>query len=137
MQALEGKDITIQGTGSQTRSFQYVDDLVEGLIKLMNSDYSQPVNLGSPDEISVKVISVLDLFLIVCLVSLQELAEKVLNIVKTSTSTVKYEPSAVDDPVRSRPDVSVAAEKIKWRPVIGLEEGLQRSVDYFRKELHD
>ena len=123
MQALRGEDITVFGDGSQTRSFCYVDDLIDGLIKLMNSsdDFTGPVNLGNPVEFSIL-----------------ELAEKVIELVNSthktqhSKSKIVYKPLPQDDPVRRKPDISLAKEKLNWQPKVNLEEGLTKTIEYFR-----
>jgi UDP-glucuronate decarboxylase len=116
VQALQGRDITIYGDGSQTRSFCYVDDLVDGLIRLMDSDESVtgPINLGNPGEFSIR-----------------ELAEKVVNLVDSGSKLV-FEPLPQDDPTQRKPDISQANEVLGWQPGISLEEGLPRTVEYFR-----
>jgi UDP-glucuronate decarboxylase len=116
VQALRGDPITIYGDGSQTRSFCYVDDLVEALIGLMGtpSDFVGPMNLGNPGEISVK-----------------KLAEMVISMTKSKSKLVhKNLPN--DDPTRRCPDISLARERLDWTPKVPLEEGLQRTIDYFR-----
>ena len=117
VQALQGNDITIYGDGSQTRSFCYVDDLVDGLIRLMESekDVTGPVNLGNPGEFSIK-----------------ELAEKVMAMTG-SGSKIVYEPLPQDDPTQRQPDITRAKEKLGWEPKIALDEGLPRTIEYFRK----
>jgi nucleoside-diphosphate-sugar epimerase len=115
IQALQGKDITIYGTGSQTRSFQYVDDLVNGLMKLMNGNYSQPVNLGNPDEYSVK-----------------EFAHLIKEIIQ-SNSTIKYLPATQDDPRQRKPDITTAQERIGWKPIVPVKVGLEKTIAYFRQ----
>jgi UDP-glucuronate decarboxylase len=119
VQALNGKDITIYGDGSQTRSFQYVDDLVNGVIKLMETPDSitLPVNIGNPDEFSIK-----------------ELADKVIEITG-SKSKITFEPLPADDPTQRKPDISKAKEILKWEPKIKLEEGLVKTIEYFKKTL--
>lgn len=117
IQALQGKDITIYGSGKQTRSFQFVDDLVEGLIRLMNSNYTQPVNLGNPDEYTVG-----------------DFATLIKDITK-SNSTIKMLPATTDDPQQRRPDITTAKEKIGWAPKVPVREGLTKAIAYFRKEL--
>ena len=119
VQALKGQDITIYGDGSQTRSFCYVDDLVDGLIRLMESDESVtgPVNLGNPGEFSIL-----------------ELAEKAVEHTGSSSSIV-YEQLPTDDPMQRRPDISKARETLDWEPVVTLDQGLARTVDYFREYL--
>ena len=116
MQALNGRDITIYGDGSQTRSFCFVDDLVDGLIRLMNSqkEVTGPVNLGNPGEFSIR-----------------ELAEKVVAQIG-STSKIVYEPLPEDDPTQRQPDIAQAREVLGWEPGIPLDEGLPRTIDYFR-----
>jgi len=121
MQALEGQEITIYGDGSQTRSFCYVDDLIGGLIKLMNSadDFSGPVNLGNPVEFSIL-----------------ELAQKVIELTQSSSEIV-FKPLPEDDPVRRKPDSSLAKERLHWEPVITLEEGLGNTIEYFKTIVRD
>ena len=118
VQALQGNDITIYGDGSQTRSFCYVDDLVDGLIRLMESDeeITGPINLGNPGEFSIK-----------------ELAEKVLALV-TNGSKLVYEPLPEDDPTQRQPNIEQAKEVLGWEPKIPLNEGLPKTVDYFAKD---
>ncbi len=119
VQALRGEDITIFGDGSQTRSFQYVDDLIEGLMKLMETSdqYTGPVNLGNPVEISIG-----------------ELAEKIILLTGSASKLVFY-PLPQDDPLRRMPDISLAERDLDWHPRVELEEGLKRTIDYFRKNL--
>ena len=119
VQALEGRDITIYGDGSQTRSFCYVDDLLNGMMALMNYNgvHPEPVNIGNPGEFS-----------------LLELAEKV--IAKTGTSSkIVFEPLPQDDPKQRKPDINRAKTVLGWEPTIALDEGLTRTIDYFRKVL--
>jgi UDP-glucuronate decarboxylase len=117
MQALQNKDITIYGDGSQTRSFQYVDDLIEGMMKMMDNDnFIGPVNLGNPNEFSIK-----------------ELAEKVLKLIPESKSRIIYKELPPDDPKQRKPDISLAKEKLDWQPKIELEQGLVKTIEYFRK----
>ncbi|MBQ8481735.1 MAG: SDR family oxidoreductase [Alphaproteobacteria bacterium] len=116
-QALNNQNITIYGDGSQTRSFCYVDDLIKALILMMNSgkSFTGPVNLGNPQEFSIK-----------------ELAEKI--IAKTnSNSRIIFKALPLDDPTRRRPDISLALEKLSWQPKIGIDEGLDKTIEYFRK----
>lgn len=117
MQALEGKDITIYGDGEQTRSFQYVDDLLEGMIRMMNSreGFTGPVNMGNPDEFTIK-----------------ELAEKVIELTGTKSKIV-YEPLPQDDPMQRQPDISLARKELDWQPHIKLEEGLIKTIAYFEE----
>lgn len=116
VQALRGEDITIYGDGSQTRSFQYVDDLIEGMIRTMNTgdSFTGPVNLGNPDEFSML-----------------ELAEKVISLTK-SKSKIVYLPLPSDDPRQRQPNISLAKEKLDWSPKIKLDEGLLKTIEYFR-----
>lgn len=115
VQALKGEDITIYGDGSQTRSFQYVDDLINGIVMMMDcEDFTGPVNLGNPGEFTVK-----------------ELAEKVIE--KTgSSSKITYHPLPGDDPKIRKPDNSLAHEKLGWEPKITLDEGLIPAIEYFK-----
>ena len=116
MQALQGKDITIYGDGSQSRSFCFVDDLVEGLIRLMNSvdGITGPINLGNPNEFTIK-----------------ELAEKVINMVNPGAKII-YQPLPEDDPTQRQPDITQAKAKLNWNPGISLDEGLKPTINYFR-----
>jgi UDP-glucuronate decarboxylase len=119
VQALQGKDITIYGDGSQTRSFQYVDDLLDGLIKLMatGDDFTGPVNLGNPGEFTIK-----------------SLAEMVIKMIG-SKSKIVYLPLPQDDPKQRKPDISLAKKELAWEPHIRLEEGLAQTIAYFREVL--
>src|SRR4029077_11678098 len=117
IQALKGEDITIYGDGMQTRAFCYVDDLIEGWLRLMDhthDDFTGPVNLGNPVEISIK-----------------QLAEMILKLVGGKSNLIKARPLPVDDPVQRCPDISLAHEKLKWEPKVDLEEGLARTITYF------
>jgi UDP-glucuronate decarboxylase len=116
VQALHNKDITLYGDGSQTRSFQYVDDLVEGMTRLMATDDSVigPVNVGNPNEFTIK-----------------ELAEKVIKITGSSSKFV-YRDLPSDDPKQRQPDISLAKKILDWKPVIELNEGLKLTIDYFK-----
>ena len=117
VQALKGKDISIFGDGSHTRSFQYVDDLVEGLILLMKApdEFTGPVNIGNPEEISIN-----------------DLAQLILKLTG-SKSSIKYGPLPDNDPARRKPDIQLAKEKLDWQPTIPLETGLKNTIDYFSK----
>ena len=119
VQALQGKDITIYGDGSQTRSFQYVDDLMRGMVAMMEnrSGFVGPVNLGNPDEFTIK-----------------ELAQKVIGLTE-SKSKIIYTDLPKDDPRKRRPDISLAKEKLDWEPTIKLEEGLIGTIEYFKNTL--
>lgn len=119
VQALKNEDITIYGDGKQTRSFCYVDDLIDGMIKLMNSpkEFSGPVNVGNPGEFTML-----------------ELAQKVISLTG-SDSKIVYEPLPSDDPMQRKPVIDLAREQLSWEPQIPLEEGLQRTIAYFREIL--
>ena len=119
VQALRGADITIYGDGAQTRSFCYVDDIIEGLVSLMASagDFTGPVNLGNPDEISMLT-----------------LAEKILALTN-SKSKLTFKPLPEDDPRQRQPDIGLARRTLNWQPRVSLEDGLRATVDYFRRRL--
>lgn len=119
VQALKGEDITVYGDGSQTRSFCYVDDMIDGLIKLMNSpdDVTGPINLGNPQEFSIL-----------------ELAETVIKLTG-SRSKIIYKPLPPDDPKQRCPDIALAKRILNWQPSTPLEEGLKRTIEYFRRLL--
>ena len=115
VQALKNEDITIYGDGSQTRSFCYVDDLVEGMIRLMNSEgCTGPVNIGNPDEHTIK-----------------ELAEKIISMTG-SESKIVYKPLPSDDPTRRKPTIELARDELGWEPQVKLMDGLQKTIEYFR-----
>jgi UDP-glucuronate decarboxylase len=115
MQALKGEDITVFGDGSQTRSFCYVDNMIDGLTKLMNTpdDFVGPVNLGNPKEFSIL-----------------DLAEKVIKMTG-SKSKIIFEPLPLDDPRQRQPDITLAKERLNWNPTISLDEGLKKTIEYF------
>ena len=118
VQALKGEDLTIYGEGTQTRSFCYVSDLIEALARAMDSEgFPGPMNIGNPVEFTVL-----------------ELAEKVLKLTG-SKSRIVYKPLPSDDPVRRCPDISLAKSKLGWEPRVGLEEGLGKTIEYFRDKL--
>jgi UDP-glucuronate decarboxylase len=117
IQALQNKDITIYGDGNQTRSFQYVNDLVDGLVKLMNSDYDGPVNIGNPDEYSIK-----------------NFAEQIKDMT-SSKSKIIYLPKVADDPTQRNPDITTAKAKINWSPQWHVKDGLAKAVEYFQTVL--
>ncbi len=117
VQSLKNEDITVYGKGNQTRSFQYVDDLVEGMIRMMNSrdDFYGPVNIGNPDEFTIL-----------------ELAEKIIGLT-SSKSKITFMPLPQDDPMQRKPDISLAKKELKvWEPNIKLEEGLLKTIEYFK-----
>lgn len=115
VQALKGEDITVAGDGSQTRSFQYVDDLLEGMIRMMQTDkgFTGPVNIGNPNEFTIL-----------------ELAKKVIELTG-SRSKIKYIPLPSDDPTQRKPDISLAKKKLSWQPTIQLNKGLTKTIEYF------
>ena len=113
-QALRGEDLTVFGDGSQTRSFCYVDDLVEGIVRLLHSNYSQPVNIGNPNEISIS-----------------DFAEEIIQLTGT-TQKVIYKDLPLDDPKQRQPDIAKAKEILNWEPKIGRAEGLKRTYAYFQ-----
>ncbi len=118
VQALRGEPITIYGSGNQTRSFCYVDDLVTGMIAMMDQDeITGPVNLGNPAEQSIK-----------------ELAATIIELTGSS-SAIDFRPLPQDDPVRRKPDIALAREKLRWEPVVPIREGLARTIAYFRSTL--
>ena len=118
VQALTGQDLTVYGEGQQTRSFCYVSDLVEGLVRLMNRDgVSDPVNLGNPGEYTI-----------------MEVAQKILGFIKTP-STIIHRPLPADDPGRRRPDITRARELLGWQPTVPLEAGLKETIPYFAHRL--
>lgn len=113
-QALRGEDLTIFGDGSQTRSFCYVDDLVEGIVRLLKSDYAYPVNIGNPSEISIK-----------------DFAEEIINLTGTEQKVI-YKDLPVDDPKQRRPDITKAQDLLDWNPTVDRSEGLKRTYAYFK-----
>ncbi|MBO7596495.1 MAG: SDR family oxidoreductase [Bacteroidales bacterium] len=119
VQALSNKPITIYGDGSQTRSFQYVDDLIEGMVRTMATpdDFTGPVNIGNPGEFTIK-----------------QLAEKIIGMTG-SRSEIIYKPLPSDDPVRRRPDISLAQKNLDWQPMVNLEQGLAKTIAYFEDYL--
>jgi dTDP-glucose 4,6-dehydratase len=116
-QALRGDPLTVYGDGSQTRAFCYVDDLVDGIYRLLMSDETEPVNIGNPDEITIK-----------------EFAEEIIEITGTGSS-ITYEELPKDDPQVRQPDISRAKEILGWEPAVDRREGLRRTLDYFKKKI--
>jgi Nucleoside-diphosphate-sugar epimerases len=116
VQALKGEDITVYGDGSQTRSFCYIDDMVDGIIKMMNSPkgFTGPVNLGNPSEVSIL-----------------ELAEMILKLTK-SKSKIVFKPLPQDDPKQRQPDITLAKSQLNWEPKVPLQEGLIKTIEYFK-----
>jgi UDP-glucuronate decarboxylase len=119
IQALQNKPLTIYGSGDQTRSFQYVDDLVEGLYALMNGEYDLPVNLGNPDEYSVN-----------------KFAEHIKEITNSESQIVHLEKSQ-DDPTQRKPLIDVAKKELNWEPKVTVEEGLKKTIEYFQRVLDE
>lgn len=117
VQAIEGKDITIYGDGLQTRSFCFVSDLVEGIVRLMNSDkaITGPINIGNPSEFTVK-----------------QLAEMIISMTK-SESTIVYKPLPQDDPKKRKPDITLAMRELEWIPMVEIHEGLEKTIKYFEE----
>ncbi len=113
-QALRGEDLTVFGDGSQTRSFCYVDDLIEGIYRLLQSDYASPVNIGNPDEITIK-----------------QFCEEIIKLTGTDQKIV-YKPLPQDDPKQRRPDITKARELLKWEPKVNRAEGLKITYEYFK-----
>jgi dTDP-glucose 4,6-dehydratase len=116
-QALTGEDVTIFGDGTQTRSFTYVSDLVDGVLRLMEASTNDPVNIGNPHEVTI-----------------EEIARTIIRLVG-SRSTLVYRPLPVDDPKQRRPDITRARTLLGWEPKVGLEEGLLKTVGYFKTKL--
>jgi len=114
LQALNNEPINVYGDGSQTRSFQYISDLIEGLYRLMNQDYNNPINLGNPNEFTIL-----------------ELAKKIIELID-SNSEIIFKPLPEDDPKQRQPDITLAKEKLGWQPNIQLEEGLKKTIDWFK-----
>jgi dTDP-glucose 4,6-dehydratase len=116
-QALRNEDVTVFGDGSQTRSFTYITDLVDGIIKLMLSKEHGPINIGNPREMTIK-----------------EIAETIIRMTG-SKSTIIYKPLPTDDPKQRRPDITLARTLLKWEPKVSLEEGLVKTLEYFRTKV--
>ena len=115
LQTLRNEPIQIYGDGNQTRSFCYVSDLIEGMYRMMNTDdFTGPVNIGNPGEFTMI-----------------ELAEKVIELTG-SKSEIIHKPLPIDDPMKRKPDITLAKEKLKWEPTVELNEGLKKTIDYFR-----
>jgi UDP-glucuronate decarboxylase len=116
--ALKGEDLVIFGDGQQTRSFAYVDDIIDAIVRMMNTDgFIGPVNIGNPDEFTIR-----------------ELADMTIALAR-SKSKIRVEPPRPDDPIRRRPNITLALQKLKWQPTIPLRAGLERTVEHFRREL--
>ena len=118
VQALKGEDITVYGEGSQTRSFCYVDDLIDGMVRMMGSEnFTGPVNLGNPEEFTILA-----------------LAKKIIAMTG-SRSKIVFKPLPSDDPTQRQPDIGLAKQKLGWQPKVTVDEGFKTTIDYFRKEL--
>jgi UDP-glucuronate decarboxylase len=118
VQALKGEDITIYGKGTQTRSFCYVDDLLEGMTRMMDAEnFTGPVNLGNPEEYTIL-----------------ELAQKIITMTG-SRSKISHRPLPSDDPTQRQPDITLAGQKLGWKPDVSVTDGLQKTIEYFKKEL--
>ncbi|TXK47108.1 SDR family oxidoreductase [Pontibacter qinzhouensis] len=117
-QALRGEPLSIFGDGSQTRSFCYVDDLIEGIYRLLLSDYAYPVNIGNPSEITIK-----------------QFAEEICKLTGVELK-LEYQPLPKDDPQKRQPDITKAREVLGWEPQVGREEGLRRTLEYFKENIH-
>ena len=116
VQALINEAITIYGKGNQTRSFQYIDDLIDGMIKMMSTEnFIGPVNIGNPEEFTII-----------------ELAEAIIRLTNSKSKLI-FNPLPEDDPMQRKPDISLAKEKLVWMPKIQLEEGLRKTIDYFKQ----
>jgi dTDP-glucose 4,6-dehydratase len=117
-QALRGEDLTVFGDGSQTRSFCYVDDLIEGIYRLLHSDYTEPVNIGNPAEITIL-----------------DFAKEIVKLTD-SKSTIAFKPLPQDDPKIRKPNIERAREVLKWEPQVDRSEGLKRTLEYFKEEIY-
>ena len=117
VQALQGKNLTIYGDGSQTRSFCYVDDLINGMSGLMNSNHNGPINIGNPNEFKIK-----------------ELAELIIQKINPKLE-ISYLPLPQDDPLQRKPDISLARKELLWEPKINIEEGLEKTIPWFKEEI--
>jgi UDP-glucuronate decarboxylase len=114
-QALRGEDITVYGKGNQTRSFCYVSDLVEGIVRMMECEnFTGPVNLGNPVETTIL-----------------EFAERIIQLTGSSSKII-FQPLPADDPKQRQPDITLAGDKLKWKPAVPVEDGLKLTIDYFR-----
>lgn len=122
MQAIKGEPLTLYGDGEQTRSFQYVHDLVDGLILLMNKNYSEPVNLGNPEEYTIR-----------------NFADMIRDLVSSTTENVdiKILPAALDDPKKRKPDITRAKKYLGWEPGFSVKQGLQETVDWFQLQVKE
>lgn len=122
VQTLQNKDITLYGDGLQTRSFMYIDDLVRGMVQMMNNteNHIGPVNLGNPEELTI-----------------QELAERIIKLIPETTSKIIYKPLPQDDPRQRQPDINLAKKILDWEPTISVDQGLKKTIEYFRNFLNN
>ena len=118
VQALQNKSLTVYGDGSQTRSFCYVDDLIDGMVKLMNGNHQGPINIGNPNEFSIK-----------------ELAEKIIEKINPKLE-ITYKPLPQDDPLQRKPDISLAEKELGWKPKINIDEGLKKTIPWFKEKIY-
>jgi dTDP-glucose 4,6-dehydratase len=116
-QALRAEPLTVYGDGSQTRSFCYVDDLIEGIVRLLKTDFHEPVNVGNPDEVSIL-----------------QFAREILNL-SGSPSTLTFKPLPQDDPKVRRPDITRARQLLEWEPRVDRQEGLRRTLEFFQEKV--
>ena len=116
-QALRNEDVTVFGDGTQTRSFTYISDLVDGILRLMRSDVNDPVNIGNPREMTI-----------------EEIAQTIINMTG-ATSKIVYRPLPTDDPKVRQPDIARARALLKWEPTVPLEQGLVKTIEYFRTKV--
>ncbi len=117
-QVIRNEDISVFGDGSQTRSFSYVDDTIEGICRLVASDYTNPVNIGNPEEISIL-----------------DFAHEILALAKESSSKISFKPLPVDDPQKRQPDISLARKILGWAPIVDRKDGLKKTFEYFKEML--
>ena len=117
VQALQGKNLTIYGDGTQTRSFCYVDDLISGMVSLMNGNHCGPINIGNPNEFKIK-----------------ELAELIIQKINPKLE-ISYLPLPQDDPLQRKPDISLARRELLWEPKINIKEGLEKTIPWFKDEI--
>ena len=118
VQALQNKNLTVYGDGSQTRSFCYVDDLIDGMVKLMNGNHQGPINIGNPNEFSIK-----------------ELAEKIIEKINPKLE-ITYKPLPQDDPLQRKPDISLAEKELSWEPKINIDQGLKKTIPWFKEKIY-
>lgn len=135
MQAIKGEPLTLYGDGEQTRSFQYVHDLVDGLILLMNKNYSEPVNLGNPEEYTIRNFA--DMIRDLVVVSFNNNDTDKENNDKKHVVDIKILPAALDDPKKRKPDITRAKKYLGWEPGFSVKQGLQETVDWFQLQVKE